>query len=244
LLQGRKEKRDTQQVHRGATMLVREVMTSDPITIRPDSDYLAAIALMRAGNFRRLPVVDEQGRLVGLVSINDLNRLQTSDASTSHSKQHAFQQNGGVLIRVGEIMKRTVITIPPDYPIEEAAQMMLEHRFGSLPVVEGEHLIGIITDSDIFKMFVRMLGGGGQAIRLSVQVDNTPGQFAAVAAQVAGIGGNILSLASYPADSPDRLNLTMRVEGVPLEELITAIDELPTVEIRYTWDKPQAKSDS
>lgn len=225
-------------------MLVRELMTSQPITIRPDSDYLAAIALMRAGNFRRLPVVDEQGKLVGLVSINDLNRLQTSDASADRSKQHAFQKNGGVLIRVGEIMKRAVITISPDYPIEEAAQMMLDHQFGSLPVVEDGRLVGIITDSDIFKMFVQMLGGGGQAIRLSVQVDNKPGQIAALAAQVASIGGNILSLASHPADSPDRLNFTMRVEGVPLEELTAAVKALPNVELRYTWDSSKTESGS
>ncbi len=223
-------------------MLVREVMTKQPITIRPDSDYLAAIALMRAGNFRRLPVVDDEGRLVGLISSHELYRLEAADSP--RSKQHAFQKGHGVLVHVGEIMKRAVITIPPDYPIEEAAQMMLEYRFGSLPVVEDERLVGIITDSDIFKTFAQMLGGGGKAIRLSVQVDNKPGQIAALTAQVAKVGGNILSLASHPAESPDRLNFTMQVEGVPLEDLTAAVESLPAVDLRYTWTAPQTGSDS
>ncbi len=217
-------------------MLVRDVMTPRPITIRTESDYLAAVAIMRAGNFRRLPVVDREGNLVGIVTDDDLNTAQAAQAARQAFKQQAIRGDG-VLIRVQEVMHTPVITIAPDYPLEEAARMMVEHRIGCLPVIEEGSLIGILTDTDVFRTFVQVLGGGSKTIRLCVQIDNTPGQFAALAGRIGAIGGNILSVASHPASTPDRINFTLRVESVTFDALLSAVEVHPRVEILHVWDQ-------
>jgi acetoin utilization protein AcuB len=211
-------------------MLVREVMTPNPIRIRPDSDYLAAIAIMRAGRLRRLPVVDENGAILGIVTMGDLRAVQPPQTP----KSQAIQRDG-VLVRVREIMSSPVVTIPSEYPLEEAARVMLENRIDCLLVTSGDDLAGIITETDIFRTFIRILGGGSDSIRLSVQVDNRPGEFARLASLIADVGGNILSLASHPASTPDRLNLTLRVETVSIEDLVQAIDRHPDASLLHIW---------
>ncbi len=216
-------------------MLVRDIMTPNPITIRPESDYLAAIAIMRAGGFRRLPVVDSEGRLVGIVTYNDLLKVRAQQAD--EAARQAAVLGDGVLIRVREVMTSPVVSIPAEYPLEEAARVMIEHHITSLPVIEEGRVVGIITATDIFKTLVAMLGGGSGTVRLSVQVDNTPGQLAALAGRVASVGGNILSIASHPAERPERLNFTLRVEGATPEALLAAIRTHPGAEVRYVWDQ-------
>jgi acetoin utilization protein AcuB len=213
-------------------MLVREVMTPNPITIRPESDYLAVIALMRAGRFRHLPVVDEQGRPVGIITGGDLGGVR----STGKFKQQAIQGDG-ILVHVQELMKHPVITTTPDYPLEEAARQMIEHRISCLPVVEDEKLVGIITSTDIFHMFVTILGGGSQTVRVCVQVDNRPGQFAGLTGKVAEAGGNILAITSYPAETPDRINLIMRVDTATLDIVRAAISAHPGAVIGSIWEQ-------
>ncbi|MBN1313562.1 MAG: CBS domain-containing protein [Anaerolineae bacterium] len=215
-------------------MLVGDFMTPNPITVRPDSDYLAAIALMRAGRFRHLPVIDEQGRPVGIVTGGDLGSVR----STGRLKQQAFQSDG-VLIRVHEVMKHPVITTTPEHPLEEAALQMVEHGIGCLPVVEDERLVGIITGADIFDTFIEILGGGSRTMRLCVQVDNTPGQLAILTGKIAEVGGNILSIASYPADRPSCINLALRIDAITLAVLQAAIDVLPGVAITNIWHQSE-----
>lgn len=211
-------------------MLVKEVMARNPITIRPESDYLAAIAIMRAGKIRHLPVVSAQGKLVGIITETALRGIQSPDAP----KKQAIQSDG-VLMRIGEIMTTPVITVSPEYPLEEAAQIMVENHISCLPVVEGETLVGIITETDVFRLFVRVLGGGSPTIRVNVQVDNFPGQFASLTGYIAAVDGNILSIASNPADTPDRVNLTLRVESIDLDTLLDAIKKHPGAEVRHIW---------
>jgi acetoin utilization protein AcuB len=206
-------------------------MTENPITMRPDGDYLAAIAIMRAGKLRRLPVVEADGRLVGIISISTLQSIQSTDAP----KEQAIQADG-VLVRVGELMTREVITVSPDYPLEEAAGLMIRHRIGSLPVVEDGKVVGIITDTDIFRVLVQVLGAGSSTIRVSVEVDNKPGQFAELTRRVASVGGNILSIASLPAESENRVKLTMRIADAPLDNLLEQIETHPNITIDNVWE--------
>ncbi len=211
-------------------MLVYEVMTPQPITVRPESDYLAAIALMRAGRFRHLPIVDREERLVGLISDRDLAAVRV-DAPLQQDLT-----GSGTLVRVEEVMQREVITVPPEYPLEEAARLMVEHHIGCLPVVRDGQVIGILTDTDIFHQFVRILGGGSPTIRLTVQVDNRPGQLASLASLVASVGGNIQSIASYPTSTEERTNFTLRVELAPLSALRAAIESHPGAALLHVWE--------
>jgi acetoin utilization protein AcuB len=215
-------------------MFIREIMTRNPITIRPQSDYLAAIALMRAGKLRRLPVIDDDQRVVGMVSLDKLKMKKPEEAARTRAVQ-----SDGILMRVRDVMSTPVISVSPDYPMEEAARLMVEKRISSLPVVEDEKLVGIVTDSDIFRLFVRVLGGGSRTIRLSVELGNTPGQLSDLTGLVASVGGNILSIASHPAETAETMNFTLRVEHATLDELLAAVKSYPGAKIRSIWDQTQ-----
>ncbi|MER3399829.1 MAG: hypothetical protein C4313_01620 [Thermoflexus sp.] len=134
---------------------VRDWMTPNPITISPKTTLPEAHQIMKEKRIRRLPVVDEEGRLVGIVTLGDIREASPSDA-TSLS---IFELNYLLArLTVDKIMTRKVITVTPDTPIYEAARLMLEHKIGGLPVVVDSRVVGIITESDIFKMVVRLAG--------------------------------------------------------------------------------------
>ena len=129
-------------------MLVRDRMSGNPLTIRADTDYKNALTLMQNHAMHHVPVLDAGGRLAGVVAERDLLLAAT------HYLQSA--------IEVAEVMHRNVITAAPDMPITEAAMLMVNNRIGGLPVVDGDrHVVGMITETDIFKAFVERLGAGG-----------------------------------------------------------------------------------
>jgi acetoin utilization protein AcuB len=214
-------------------MLVRDVMTPNPYTIKPESDYLAAIAIMRAGKFRHLPVVDESGELVGLVCQTDLKHVRPGRPT-----QRAVIGDG-VLVHVHEVMEREVVTIPPDYPVEDAAILMLEHQITGIVVMEEGKVQGILTHNDLFRQFVSILGGGSATMRIAIQVDNKVGQLAALTARIAEAGGNIQSIATYPAADPARIGFIIRVESLTPEGLLGALENHPGIEILHFWDATQ-----
>jgi len=123
-------------------MLVRERMTAPVVTISRDTDYQRALELMQEKRLRRLPVVDRERRLVGIVAERDLLLAATR-----------YPRAG---VDIGEFMSTKLVTAAPGMSIGDAARLMLEHRVGGLPVVDGGALVGIITESDIFRRFVEM----------------------------------------------------------------------------------------
>jgi acetoin utilization protein AcuB len=203
-------------------------MTPNPATVRPDSDPMAAQTLLRYGRFGRLPVVNENGKLVGIITASDLEIF----FSTAPSPGVVRRQ-----FRVDQVMKSPVLTVPPDYPLEEAAKLMLQNNVGGLPVVEDEKVVGIITTSDIFSQLVEALGGDTASLRITVQVSDRPGQLAQVAAKIAALNCNISSVVSSRAG--DYVNLTMRLEGADSEVIKQAMQELDGVKLVHMWMKPQ-----
>jgi acetoin utilization protein AcuB len=112
---------------------------------------------------------------------------------------------------------------------------MVENKIGSLPVMDGGQLVGIITKTDIFKQFAAVLGGGTDSFRLTVQVTDAPGQLAQLSSRIAKVNGNISSLVAYPADKPGRQNLTLRVQGVDRQTVLMAISDQPELKVLDTW---------
>lgn len=210
-------------------MLVRERMTRNPITLRPGSDPLAGIALCKSGGFCHLPVVDDDGCLVGMVTEEELQHfLATAPPPGVLQRQH----------RVERVMRPPTVTVSPDYPLEEAARLMIRYNLSGLPVVdEAGRLVGIITRSDIFAQFAEMLGADTAAIRVTVRVPDQPGELAKLAGRIAGVGGNICSVVSHSPGHAGQMDLTLRVEGVDRETLLEAIRADPEVEIRHVWER-------
>jgi acetoin utilization protein AcuB len=207
-------------------MFVRDRMTRQPITVRPESDPLAALAVLKAAGFRHLPVVDAQGDVVGIVDRRELEVfLSTAGSPGIVKRQH----------RVDQAMSSPVISVSPDCPLEEAASLMIEHRIGSLPVVENGRLVGIITKTDIFKQFVAVLGGGTKTLRLTVRVPDRPGQLSELAGRIARVNGNVSSVVAYAGDRPGRLYITLRVEGVDHGVLLAALAGHVGLEVVDAW---------
>jgi acetoin utilization protein AcuB len=133
-------------------MTIRELMTGSLITVRRETSVLEARDLLAKERIRHLPVTDGGGALAGIVTDRDI-RLNLPSRATSLSVReinHLLTK-----LTVGEIMTRSVITIGPDRPVREGAQLMLDHRIGALPVLDDGHLIGIITETDIVRAFLR-----------------------------------------------------------------------------------------
>jgi acetoin utilization protein AcuB len=123
-------------------MLVRNRMSRPAITIQQDADFQKALALMQEKKLRRLPVVDDDGQLVGIIVERDL----------LVAAMRYLQSR----VEVGDVMTRNVVTVGPDTDLNEVARTMLERRIGGLPVLEHGRLVGMITESDIFKRFVEL----------------------------------------------------------------------------------------
>jgi acetoin utilization protein AcuB len=132
-------------------ILVRDFMTADPIVIHPDTTLPAAYLLMRINDIRRLPVVNDEGKLVGIVTFGDIREARPQEAASLTSWDLHMRTAS---LRAQDFMTTGPLTVKPDTEIQEAARLMLDHKLGGLPVVDGGKLVGIITDSDIFRLVV------------------------------------------------------------------------------------------
>jgi CBS domain-containing protein len=136
-----------------ATPIVREHMTPNPITVDVTTSVAKAHRIMREKGVRHLPVLNEN-ILVGMVTSNDIMEAASQDSN----RLNIFEPNYLLAaLPVEELMTPDPVTIAPDDPVLEAADLMFQHDIGSLPVVEDGRLIGIITETDIFHLVVRML---------------------------------------------------------------------------------------
>ncbi|HEC23443.1 MAG TPA: CBS domain-containing protein [Chloroflexi bacterium] len=134
--------------------LVKDWMTPDPITITSQTTVLEAEQVIRRHRIRRLPVVDD-GKLVGIVSWGDVREALPSDI-TSLSTVDIYHMLS--YMPVSEIMSANVITIGPEEPIGKAAWLMTEYRISSLPVMDGERLVGIISATDLLRLLTELTG--------------------------------------------------------------------------------------
>ena len=176
-------------------MYVKDHMTGNPYTITKDVVISKAVEIMRKNHFHRLPIVDEQGRLIGLVT-GGLVEEQSGANSTSLS---IYELNYLLSkTKVADIMIKDVKTISQDVFVEVAAQTMLDNEISCLPVVDDDNkVIGIITDKDIFQAFVELLGLKKQGTRFIFGATDTPGEFAPMAKLFGDNNANLDSLAVY-----------------------------------------------
>lgn len=201
-------------------MFVQERMTRHPITVEPDTSVTAALNFMRQNQVRRLPVLDKKGHLIGIVSEKDLLYASPSPATSLSVYEINYLLSK---LTVKEVMTREVITVCDDCPLEEAARIMVDHRVGGLPVMREEELVGIITETDLFKVFLEMLGAREQGLRVSLSVQDKPGVLAALAGAVSTAGGDIVSLGTFYGEDRAHGTIAMKVRGVeagPLREAL------------------------
>ena len=137
-------------------MRVERIMTLNPVTVAPHDSLRRAIALMKEGSFRRLPVL-EDGQLVGIVTDRDIRLAANSPVILRERWQDEFLLDH---VKVDACMTPDPITVTPDSSVEEAARLMHGRKVGGLPVVQEGKLVGIITETDILNHFIELLGRG------------------------------------------------------------------------------------
>ncbi len=204
-------------------MLVGTRMTRNPITVRDDTSMYDALKIMRENKVRRLPVLDQDGKLVGMVSEKDLLYASPSPATSLSVWEISYLTSK---ISVKELMSTQLVTVCEDCPLEEAARLMVDNRIGGLPVIRGDQLVGIITETDLFKIFLELLGARAQGTRFSLVVPERKGMLADISRAIADLGGNIVALGTFLGEDPTTRLITLKVQDVDKEELWAKLQEM------------------
>jgi acetoin utilization protein AcuB len=207
-------------------------MTPDPVTITTETSLKEALDLVRSRPFRHLPVMDEDDKLVGIVTEKSLVYASPTPTTTLSVFEVDY-----ILARtkVGQVIQGSVITVPPDLPVEEAARVMIDQRIGCLPVVEDEKLLGIISDTDIFRVFAEGLGGGHPSLRITVVVPEEVGSLSRVTSKLAALGGNIHSLGMFWGEKPHDRVVAFRLEGVDRKTAVEGL-EAEGIQVVHVWE--------
>ncbi|HQE94114.1 MAG TPA: CBS domain-containing protein [Anaerolineae bacterium] len=203
-------------------MLVKNCMTINPVTIGPDMPVAEALSFMRQHNVRRLPILNKKRKLVGIISEKDLLYASPSPATSLSVYEVGYLLSK---LKVEEIMTKEVVTVSPDAPLEEAARMMADGKIGGLPVMDGDCLVGIITETDVFKTILEMMGARQAGVRLTLYLVDEPGALSRIAGSIAARGGDIVALGTF--HQPDGGGaLMVKVRGVAQGELVAAMEAI------------------
>ncbi|KPL23292.1 MAG: hypothetical protein AMJ93_05015 [Anaerolineae bacterium SM23_84] len=214
-------------------MLVGERMTRNPITVKEGTSLYDALKIMRENRVRRLPVLGKGGKLVGIVSEKDLLYASPSPATSLSVWEISYLTSK---ITVRELMTTELVTICEDCPMEEAARIMVDNKIGGLPVVRGDQLIGIITETDVFKILLELLGAREQGTRFTVLVPERKGMLADLSARIADMGGNIVALGTFLGEDPTNRLIALKVQDVDKDQLWPKLAELgiKLIDVRET----------
>lgn len=208
-------------------MLVRDQMTPAPITVPPEETVPDALNLMRERKIRRLPVVDRHGGLVGIVTDRDLLHASPSPATSLSVYELNYLL---AKLTVDKVMARRVITVSDDSPLEDAARLMADKKIGGLPVVKDGALVGVITETDVFRAFLELLGGRRAGIRITASSSGAKGTVAKIAGAIFAAGGNIVGLgfSKLKGGATSRWEVMVKVEDLSRDRLVAAVT--PTVD--------------
>jgi len=148
-------------------MLVKLWMQTELITIHPADTIAQAGQLMTEHRIRRLPVVDDEDRLLGILSREDVKQATPSEGTLAGDQPQALTSQ----TPVAAFMATDPVTCMPTEPLEKVAEIMRRQKIGGIPVIDGEKLVGIITESDVLAAFAEILGGKGDGFRLEIAID-------------------------------------------------------------------------
>jgi acetoin utilization protein AcuB len=195
-------------------------MTQNPVTITPDVSVTEALRLMREKKIRRAPVLDRHGKLVGIVSDKDLLYASPSPVSSLSVWEMNYLL---ARLKVEEVMTQQVITITEDTPLEEAARIMADNKIGGLPVMRDGTLVGIVTETDLFKIFLELLGARQPGVRVTALISGAKGTLAKITSAISSAGGNILAFSQFRDATGTRWEVTFKVEDVAKDKLVQAL---------------------
>jgi acetoin utilization protein AcuB len=211
-------------------MLVKNWMNKPAITIDKNNSMQEAMNLMKTHRITLLPVLDKK-RLVGVVTDRDLKKASPSDATTLEIHELLYLLS---TIQVKDIMSSNPISVPPDFTIEETAEVLLANKISGVPVVDnGGNVIGVITHSDLFKVIISLTGIGKKGIQFAFCLEDRQGSILEVAQIIRGFGGRIASIMTSYEKAPEGYrNVYIRmysIDRIKLEELKSTLKQKATL---------------
>ena len=204
-------------------MIIARRMTRNPVTATPDMSVGEASDLMKREKIHRLPVLDKDKNLVGVVTEKDVLHASPSPASSLSIHEMAYLLSK---LKVKDLMTRDVVTITEDTTVEEAARLMVDQDLSCLPVVQGTKLVGIVTKSDMFRILLELFGARHYGVRMSFLVEDKPGTIAKISAVLADKGLDIVSFGTFTGTDPTNAICTIKVQGCTKAELLDLMKSL------------------
>jgi acetoin utilization protein AcuB len=211
-------------------MLVKDYMTRHPIMVPPTMPAAEAQKVMLENKIRHLPVVGDGKRPLGLVTRERL-RIPPADLGSLNVWEITRYLSE---LRVQDVMVKSkeLVTIGPDATLEKAAQIMAENRFGCLPVVEGNVVVGIISETDLLVQLADLLGGYVEGVRVTVRIPGKIGGYAKITGAMAEQGWGMYATGSVPAPRQDgKWDIVLKVRDASAEDVVAAIMQVEGAEI-------------
>jgi acetoin utilization protein AcuB len=206
-------------------MLVKDLMTPDPVCISRLRSVAEAADLMQRQGVRHLPVVDDDGKLVGLVTRSSLGKALPGMGTGLTRFEFNYLTSSTA---VSDVMITDPVLIEEDEGVEDAARIMNVNRISSLLVMRDDKLVGIITDTDLFGALLELLGAHRSGVRLTVQIPDRAGELARVTGAIAKPGGYLSAVGGwYVKGVKDVYGAVLKIENLTPEQVTAAIDELP-----------------
>lgn len=215
-------------------MLVKDRMTPKPICGSPDMAVTEAQNLMAENKIRHLPILDEDQKLVGLITQRSLESALPSDVSSFSRFEISYTLSQ---LKIQSIMVKDLYLVDPETPIEDAAMLMADKKLGALPVVKDGSLVGIMSGEDLFVAMTDLLGTRKAGIRVTVEQPDQSGVIARLTSAIAKEGGYLsVCVGYYPQDNPDTWVSVCKVENLEenrLVEVICGLKDTKIVDIRH-----------
>lgn len=199
-------------------MLLSIRMTKNPVTATPDMSIQSAANLMKQEKVHRLPVLDANKQLVGVISEKDILKAAPSPVSTLSTYEMNYLVGK---LTVKQIMKKNPATVSKDTTVEEAARIMAEQDLSCICVTEGSKLLGIVSKTDLFKMLLEMLGSRQYGTRVEFVVDDRPGVIAKISTALSEKGFNIVAFGTFAGEDVSTSICTLKIQGGSIEDIKT-----------------------
>ena len=209
-------------------MFVSERMSRPVITVTPETPVHDALAMFKRERIRRAPVM-QNGKLIGIVSASDLMNASPSPVTSLSVWEMNYLISK---VTVKQVMSKKVITVDVATPIEEAARIMADLKIGGMPVMRDGKVVGMITETDLFKIFLELMGARSKALRITAVVDDKPGTLAKITKAIADAGGNIIAFGQFAGDDPSTRIITFKVAGVKKDDIKNALAKY----VNKFWD--------
>jgi len=213
-------------------MFVGERMSHPVVSVSPETPIHDVLIMFKKEHIRRAPVVKD-GKMVGIVSERDLLNASPSPVTSLSVWEMNYMLSK---VTVKQVMSRKIKTVDIGTPIEEAARIMADSKIGGLPVMQNGKVVGIITETDLFKVFLELMGARTKALRVTVLIDDLPGQLEKITKAVSNAGGNFIAFGQFSGSDPSTKVVTFKVAGMKKDDVKKALAKV----VKKFWDIRQS----